>query len=93
MGIAEDAVYGEDTGYRYYFELLTGNYEVTCGFYDPFSPRNIDISAEGKEVISGQKILKFKETEFSFETEVTDGELDLFVYNAKRGQDAMQNPN
>ncbi len=91
-GIAEDAVYGEDTGYRYYFELPAGNYEVTCGFYDPFSPRNIDISAEGKEVISGQKILKFKETEFSFETEVTDGELDLFVYNAKRGQDAMQNP-
>ena len=36
--------------------------------------------------------MKFKETEFSFETEVTDGELDLFVYNAKRGQDAMQNP-
>lgn len=91
-GIAEDAVYTEDTGYQYYFELPVGNYEVTCGFYDPFSPRTIDIRAEGVEVVSGQKILKFKETEYSFETEVTDGELDLFVYNAKRGSSALQNP-
>lgn len=91
-GIAEDAVYTEDTGYQYYFELPVGNYEVTCGFYDPFSPRTIDIRAEGVEMVSGQKILKFKETEYSFETEVTDGELDLFVYNAKRGSSALQNP-
>lgn len=91
-GIAEDAIYTEDTGYQYYFELPVGNYEVTCGFYDPFSPRTIDIRAEGVEMVSGQKILKFKETEYSFETEVTDGELDLFVYNAKRGSSALQNP-
>ena len=44
-GIAEDVVYGEDTGYRYYFELPAGNYEVTCGFYDPLSPRSIVIRA------------------------------------------------
>jgi len=91
-GIAEDVIYQEDTGYQYYFELPVGNYEVTCGFYDPFSPRSIDIKAEGVEVVSGQKILKFKETEYSFETEVKDGELDLFVYNSKRGSSALQNP-
>lgn len=90
--IAEDVSYDENTGYRYYFELPEGEYEVTCGFYDPFSPRTIDIRAEGVEVVSGEKILKFKDTQYSFEIPVTDGELELFVYNANRGTNAMQNP-
>ncbi len=90
--IAEGTDYRDDTGYQYYFELPEGEYEVTCGFYNPFSPKTIDVRAEGSEVVTEQKILKFKETQCSFEVTVADGELDLFVYNSKRGKDAMKNP-
>ena len=90
--LADNVEYNDDTGYRYSFEVPAGTYEVTCGFYNPFSARTIDIQAEGKKVVEEQKILKFQDIKSTFELDVEDGELNLFIYNSKRGKDAMKNP-
>lgn len=90
--IREDAEYQEGMGFAYHFELDEGTYEVTCGFSNPFSARTVDVTAEGETAISELKILKYKDTQGVFEQKVTDGTLDLLVYNSKRGKDAMKNP-
>ncbi|MBQ8639901.1 MAG: family 43 glycosylhydrolase [Lachnospiraceae bacterium] len=82
----------EETGFYYHFELPEGGYEVTCGFYNPFNVKKIDIFSEDIQVVSAEKILKYKQKEFTFEQTVTDGTLDLKICNTNRNKDAMQNP-
>lgn len=82
----------EETGFYYNFELPPGEYEVSCGFYNPFNAKKIDIFSEDGQVIEAEKILKFKLKEFTFEQTVEDGELNLKICNMNRKKDAMQNP-
>lgn len=91
--IGEDFFYDiNETGFTYLFEVPNGEYEVICGFYNPFSARTVDIKAEGEPVIENMKILKFKETTGRFEQTVDDGVLELKIYNPNRGNDPMKNP-
>ncbi len=91
--IREDAEYdAEQTGFYYDFEVPRGTYEVTLGFYNPFSARKLTAEAEGQTVMEDQKILKYQLTENTFSTAVSDGSLQLKVYNPDRGRDAMKNP-
>ncbi len=92
-GIAEDVEYDpEETGFYYSFEVPEGTYEVICGFCNPFSPRTVTVEAEGIQAASGHKILKFQDLPVTFRQTVTDGELNIKVYNPDRGRDAMKNP-
>lgn len=82
----------QTTGFLYSFEVPDGTYSVTCGFYNPFSARTVTVDAEGSTAVQQNKILKFQDKPVSFEQEVTDGGLDLKIYNPQRGSDAMKNP-
>ncbi len=66
----------------YDFSVPDGDYVVTLGFYNPFGVRRIDVDCEDKHKIKSEKILRYNINEKSFETSVTDGELNLKVYNA-----------
>lgn len=92
-GIAEDVDYNnEETGFYYDFEVPAGEYEVTLGFYNPFSARSLCVDIEGDMAVDSLKILKYKLTETTVEAEVTDGTLQVKVYNPNRGTDAMKDP-
>lgn len=82
----------EETGFYYDFELPDGEYEITVGFYNPFSYRTVDVVSEGEKVINEKGIYKYKLIEESYSQNVTDGALNLFVYNPNRGNDSMRNP-
>lgn len=82
----------EETGFYYDFELPDGTYDITLGFYNPFSARKVSVMAEEELVIDSAKILKYKLTEEEFRQEVTDGSLQIKVYNPYRNKDTMQNP-
>lgn len=82
----------EGTGFYYDFEVPAGEYEITFGFYNPFSARPITISVEGQEAVEGEKILKYQLSEMRATTEVADGTLEVKVYNPGRGKDAMKDP-
>ena len=90
--IGEDADYKEETGFYYDFEVPAGEYEVTLGFYNPFSARTLCVDIEGKREVDALKILKYKLTETQVPAEVTDGSLEIKVYNPDRGTDAMKDP-
>ncbi|MCR4727705.1 MAG: glycoside hydrolase family 43 protein [Lachnospiraceae bacterium] len=75
----------------YDFEVPEGTYNVYLGFYNPFSVRKVDVDCEGNNVIAGEKILRYQTNELSFETEVTDGELNLKIYNPE-GRSFMDTP-
>lgn len=81
-----------ETGFYYDFSLPPGEYQVTCGFYDPFSARPISVEAEGAVIIQDQKLLKYKLTEATFTLQVSDGELNLLVYNPTNGDEVMREP-
>lgn len=82
----------EKDGIGYSFEVPKGKYEVTVGFYNPFSTRKIDVIAEEELKVEQQKIIKFDNKEYGFEVEVNDGRLDLLIANTKRGLDRQSNP-
>lgn len=89
----ENVMYNnEETGFYYDFELPNGTYDITVGFYNPFSARKVSVMAEDNLVVDAAKILKYRLTEKEFQQEVTDGSLQLKVYNPNRGNDTMQNP-
>ena len=67
----------------YDFEVPNGNYTVTLGFYNPFGVRKIDVDCEDIRCISGSKILRYNDNEKDFEVEVTDGTLNLRVFNSE----------
>lgn len=82
----------ESTGFYYLFEVPQGEYEITAGFYNPFSARTVSVEAEDETLIEDLKILKYQKTEEVCYQEVTDGCLNIKVYNPKRNKDAMKNP-
>lgn len=82
----------DSTGIYYSFEVPDGEYDITCGFFDPFSTRKIDVLAEGECLISQEKIFKYELSEYTCAQRVTDGSLDIRVCNLNRGRDRMQNP-
>lgn len=91
--ISDDVQYNlEETGFYYDFDLPHGEYEITVGFYNPFSYRTVDVISEGEKIIKEKGIYKYRLIEESYTQYVTDGELNLFVYNPNRGNDAMKNP-
>ncbi|MCR5585336.1 MAG: glycoside hydrolase family 43 protein [Lachnospiraceae bacterium] len=65
----------------YDFSVPEGNYTVTLGFYNPFGVRKINVECEGKTEIKSEKILRYNVNEKSFEAKVTDGTLNLKVFN------------
>ncbi len=65
----------------YDFSVPDGTYTVTLGFYNPFGVRKIYVDCEDTNKIKKEKILRFNENEKSFEAKVTDGTLNLKVYN------------
>ncbi len=67
----------------YDFEVPKGNLTVTLGFYNPFGVRKIDVECEGMSFVSSRKILRYSENETSFDVTVSDGELNLKIYNSK----------
>ncbi|MGF7146356.1 hypothetical protein HNQ56_004823 [Anaerotaenia torta] len=81
-----------ETGFYYDFTLPPGEYQITCGFYNPFSARLVSIKAEDMVMVRDQKILKYKLSEAVFTREVTDGELNLLVYNPTNGDEIMREP-
>ncbi|MBR6003371.1 MAG: hypothetical protein IK068_01460, partial [Lachnospiraceae bacterium] len=91
--ISDDVYYENNlTGFYYNFEVPTGEYEITLGFYNPFSARPIYAQVENDILVDGEKIYKYKLTEFTVYSDVTDGELNLKVFNPQRGSDAMKDP-
>ncbi len=82
----------EETGFYYDFEVPAGEYEVTLGFFNPFSARTVCVDLEGNREVDSLKILKYKLTEAAAVTEVADGTLQVKVYNPERGTDAMKDP-
>ncbi len=66
----------------YDFGVPNGNYTVTLGFFNPFGVRKIDVDCEGEHCISQEKILRYSENETKFQIDVTDGELNLAVFNS-----------
>ena len=91
--ISDDVYYeNNQTGFYYNFEVPTGEYEITLGFYNPFSARPIYAQVENDILVDGEKIYKYKLTEFTVYSDVTDGELNLKVFNPQRGSDAMKDP-
>ncbi|HCA69627.1 MAG TPA: hypothetical protein DEP17_04210 [Lachnospiraceae bacterium] len=82
----------EETGFYYDFSVPPGEYEVICGFYDPFSARPVSVRAEDEQVIVDQKILKYKLTQTSFLQQVSDGVLNLLIYNPSSGDEVMKDP-
>ena len=87
-----NAEYTEETGFYYDFEVPKGNYEIICGFHDPFSTRKVDICVEEECLVSQGKIFKYETTELVCTQMVTDGILNLCVKNENRGKDSMKNP-
>ena len=67
----------------YDFRVPDGTYTVTLGFYNPFGVRRIDAECEGTVLVDSEKILRYQENEKSFSVDVTDGELNLKVFNSK----------
>lgn len=82
----------ETTGFYYSFEVPKGEYEVTLGFYDPFSARKVSATIDDELLLEDFKILKYQNNEAIVYKEITDGTLDIKVYNPGRGKDAMKNP-
>ncbi|MBO4506815.1 MAG: hypothetical protein J5728_10355, partial [Lachnospiraceae bacterium] len=66
----------------YDFRVPNGTYTVTLGFYNPFGVRRIDAECEGEILLASEKILRYQENEKSFTVEVSDGELNLKVFNS-----------
>ena len=90
--INPETEYTERTGFYYEFEVPSGEYEIICGFNDPFNTRKVDVCVEDQVVISQEKIFKYEVTELTCIQEVTDGILNLCIRNEKRGKDSMKNP-
>ena len=67
----------------YDFRVPDGTYTVTLGFYNPFGVRRIDAECEGQILVDSEKILRYQDNEKSFSVDVTDGELNLKVFNSK----------
>lgn len=84
--------YTDQTGFYYDFEVPKGEYEIICGFSDPFCTRKVDICVEEKMLVSQEKIFKYEVTELACKQKVTDGILNLCVKNGNRGKDSMKNP-
>ncbi len=82
---------GAEMGFAYDFQLPAGEYQVTVGFYNPFGPRKIDVDCEGRRMVEGEKLLRYRLTEKQFDVRVEDGELNLKVYN-EEGKRAMDIP-
>lgn len=91
--LKEDVEYDNDTtGFYYDFEVPSGEYEIVLGFYDPFSARPVSATVEDELLLDGLKILKYQNNEAIVYQSVTDGELNLKVFNPSRNKDAMKNP-
>lgn len=91
--IAESIEYdNESTGFYYDFELPNGEYEISIGFYNPFSARTVTVQAEESDIVCNEKILKYELAEEVAYVDVEDGMLNLKVYNPTRNKDAMKNP-
>lgn len=77
----------EKSGFKYRFELpkrANQDYTVTVGVKNPWDTRNVDIRLEGKTVQSDLKLTKGQLVEKTYETAVTDGELNVMVHSPKR---------
>ncbi len=81
-----------ETGFYYDFSVPDGEYEITCGFYNPFSARPVSVTAEDGMAVQDMKILKYKLTEAVFTQKVTDGELNLLIFNPANGDEVMREP-
>lgn len=82
---------GSEMAFHYDFQLPAGEYRVTIGFYNPFGPRKIDVDCEGKRMVEGEKLLRYRLTEKQFDIQVEDGELNVKVFN-ENGKRAMDIP-
>lgn len=82
----------EETGFYYDFEVPSGEYEVTLGFYNPYSARPVSAVMEGELVVEDQKILRLQLIQTVSNIRVTDGMLNVKVYNPGRGTDVMRDP-
>ncbi len=81
--IASDLTDMRSAYIAYDFEVPKGNLSVTLGFYNPFGVRKIDVECEDAIYVESEKILRYSENEKSFTVAVTDGELNLKIYNSK----------
>lgn len=68
---------------RYDFAVPSGTYTVTLGFFNPFGVRRVDVECEDSLTVSSEKILRYQDNEKSFTADVSDGELNLKVFNSK----------
>lgn len=66
---------------RYDFEVPSGSYQVTVGFYNPFGVRKVDVACEDTQVVTDEKLLRYQLKEVELEVEIQDGNLNLSVYN------------
>ena len=76
-----------DKSIDYDFELPHGNYDVTFGFYNPWSERNVNIIAEGKNLAGDNYAIGSKTlTQFTYHSlEVDDGMLNIAVQGPQGG--------
>lgn len=74
-------------GIHYDFELPHGNYDVTFGFYNPWSGRDVNIIAEGINLTGGNYAIgSQKLTEFTSRSlAVTDGMFNIAIQGPQGG--------
>ncbi len=77
--LVDDEHFDGEIAYR--FGLPNGSYEVTVGFYNPVSVRKLEVECEGALMAENAKALRFQLSEAVGTVEVSDGELNLRVYN------------
>lgn len=74
----------EKSGLKYSFALPVGDYQVTAGFMNPWSDRNVDVKLEGRMAVTSVNLQQETLIERRFAVEVTDGELNVMVHSPKR---------
>ena len=75
------------SGFKYRFEIPdTGitNYNVTVGFKNPWSARNVNVTLEGETAERSLILPQGTTVEETYNIEVKDGELNVMVHNPNR---------
>ena len=85
VSMSPDVVFDrEKSGLKYSFALPAGDYQVTAGFMNPWSARDVDVKLEGRTAGASVNLQKETLIEKQYAAEVTDGELNVMVHSPKR---------
>lgn len=85
VSMSPDVIFDrEKSGLKYSFALPAGDYQVTAGFMNPWSDRDVDVKLEGRTAGASANLQQETLIEKQYTVEVTDGELNVMVHSPKR---------